>query len=218
MSEVCKRGYWPAALAMVLLSTVRASAASARVDFEDVDGNRNDTISETVSRGFKFTSLHFHAIDDADGVFAIAHQPGSSVYIGHEGASLGRPITMMAVDGSPFSVIGIDAARVWDPNNARFPNASHLELLATFNSGSSSALLIPLPAEGVWQTFPLALYNLTSLRMDGVGPIGGRNYAFGVDNILAVPEPASVFAAPLACVGCCALAGRRSRRDSQRLQ
>lgn len=212
MNRIVKQTWRSALCASFILATMAAPATAAIVDFEDVDGNGNDIITSTISRGFGFTSAHFHAIDDAASSETIADQLGSNVYIGHEGGNIAQAITMTAIDGSPFSVGGIDAARLWVANSTPvnlFPNALYLELVATFSAGGTSTLLLPLPTVGSWQTYSLSLHNLTSLQMNGVNSAGLGNFAIAVDNIQIIPEPVGPLLAILAITGLSALAGQR---------
>ncbi len=175
-------------------SLVGLAFAVDMVDFEDVTSHGNPIWTSLVSEGFLFTSQHFHTIDDPESSGAVPELPGSRVYIAHEGGSLGRIITMTPVAGGTFSVFEIAATKAWLNDNPVFPNATYVELVASLAGGGTRTVDLTLNVNPSWNTFTISppLLDVTSMTIDGRQAGSQADFAFGVDNINLVPEPAAL--------------------------
>lgn len=195
------------------LASLAGSAFAVVIDFEEVAGGGNPILATLDSQGYRFTSDHFHTLDSHGG-FA---DNGSNIYIGHEGGDLGRAITMVQIGGGLFNLTSFDMAELWVGGHSTYPNATHVEVHATFSDDSTSTVNYAL--DGVndgtggaadFETVALSLSNLKSVRFNGVSAAAGGDFAFGLDNIEVspVPEPATMTALAL---GAAALLRRRRR-------
>ncbi|HEY3282064.1 MAG TPA: hypothetical protein VGN26_07285 [Armatimonadota bacterium] len=200
--------YLPGCLCMGALSLalLAGSTQAQTVDFEDQNGAGNPIVTSISSGGFTFQSPHFHVIQGdglgEPGVFLAAD--GTKAYIGEEGANLGRAFTMTKTGGGSFDFGGFDGAELWINPPAGYPNAVAIYVTAQLAGGGFVNQTYTL--DGIidgpggaadFQHFTANLAGVTSLTFSGLGPTGGPEFGFAVDNIktsLTVPEPTATLA------------------------
>jgi hypothetical protein len=204
-------------LAALLL--VGSSAANADVITFDNYPGEETLRSEVISGGFVFVSDHMHAYGDL-------RYPGISyngtTTLGYE-SGRGSPITMSALDGTLFSLLSLDAAEFYAPNNPDRPNADFLEIHGFHADGHESVWSLALDGvvDGpgglvdfqhfVLPSFFVDLLQVTFIGVQGNGAAGGVN----LDNIeifqsSSVPEPGTLGLMGLALAGVAAFRRRRN--------
>src|SRR5687767_1446336 len=121
-----------ALLAAVALTAGAAPAKAAFVTFNGVPASGNPILTSLDSEGFRFTSEHFHSLDSFGNLAT-----NGTIYIGHEGGSLGRVITMTKIGGGTFSISSFDGAELWVSPPSGFPNATRIQVVGTLSGGGT---------------------------------------------------------------------------------
>src|SRR5262245_61114436 len=119
------------------------------VDFQDVPSAGNPTVTDISSGGFRFTSQHFHTIDNPAGPGAVSN---GTTYIGHEGGNLGRTITMTRLVGGTFDLSGADIAPIWLNPPVAYPNATAVRIIGHLASGGTDTRILDLSGALAFQT------------------------------------------------------------------
>ncbi len=197
-------------IALLTMSVLPLTAST--VTFDPFPFNDSRILSGTVTiEGFDFTSAHFHIV----GVPNPCCVSDGTKYLGVDGFALGFPVTMTEHGGGTFSVLGLDAAKLFlqvGGNGPGFPNAVTLDLLGNVLGGGTVNTSLLLPPEGSFSTFTVSGFsNLTSLVISGSVPGVTDDASWAVDNIAVstVPEPGTLV---LLVTGILSLAGGLRRR------
>ncbi len=165
------------------------------VTFDQILVTDNDIQSGTITtQGFNFSSSSFHIVNDPAACAGGCVDDGSQ-YLAVVGPALDSAVTVTSAGGQPFSVTGLDGAKLFlTPGGlAGAPNADTLDLLGMASGGGTISISLTLPAEGSFSTFALSGFtNLTSLVISGTGG-GSTDASWAVDNLVAgqVPEPST---------------------------
>jgi hypothetical protein len=179
------------ALALAAALSAAAGTGSAQViTFDAVPSVGNPILTTLTTQGFTFTSLHFHTIDFQLGV------SNGTIFIAEEGGFFGRPITMTAP--APFSLLGLDAGGLFEPDDPSYPDASFVDLRGTLAGGGTldASFAISTSAFASF-ALPAAWTNLVSVEFSGRIPGVSANAGFALDNLVVgpsvvTPEPGSV--------------------------
>lgn len=175
-------------LATALL-LVAGSAAADVITFDSYPVLDNDLQSGTITtQNFNFTADSFYIVN-MPGDCAGGCVDDGSPYV----ASTGSTITITRSANLPFSLVGLDAARLFlTPGGiGSFPNADTLDVVGTLMNGSTVSKSLTLPLEGSFGTFTLAGFqDLSSLAISGTaGGIDGASWAADNIALTAIPEP-----------------------------
>jgi hypothetical protein len=180
MEETMKRLF----LTGVLIALAAALSGCGVIDFEDVDGTGNPVLTTLTTKGFMFTSEHFHAVGEPGACDFGGCVDNGTVYILGEDRLLSTPITMRSASGAPFSLFGFDGAQPFNDDAAAaaagFPNASHIGVEGTFVGGGTETQFFALDDVG-FKTFSFAWSNLESVIFVGLLPPAFGGWA--IDNI-----------------------------------
>jgi hypothetical protein len=173
----------------MLIALAAALSGCAVIDYEDVDGAGNPTLTNlttTATDGsmWTFTSVHFHAVGDPGLCIFGGCADNGTVYIAEE-ASLGGPITMVSASGAPFSLRGFDGAQLFNDDAAAAaagdPNATSVVATGTFSGGGTDTQSFALDDVG-FKTFTFSWSNLVSVTFSGTIAGGGPG-GIALDNI-----------------------------------
>ena len=185
--------------AALILGCGTAYAASVTVTFDPVGPTGDAEQSGTVTtQGFNFTSASFHTVCEG-GCVANGTEYLASL------ANFDSPVVVTSVSGQPFSLSGLDAAKLFLTPGGVFgsPNADTLNLSGTLTGGGTVSTLLTLPAEGAFSKFAVTGFtNLNSLTISG--STAGMDGSWAVDNLVfstasaAAPEPGPATFIPLA--------------------
>jgi hypothetical protein len=173
------------------------------MDFDDVPSSGNPILTSLTSQGFRFTSTHFHTVDQP-GLFPFGGSVSNgTTFIGEEDGSIGGPITVQRADGGPFRILSFDAGEFFVDRVAAaaggFPNADGVRMSASVTGIGvvETTFFLDGIADGDggvadFQTFSpqsifFSLQHATFTGLRTTGSPGG----FSMDNfvILLIPEP-----------------------------
>lgn len=222
---------------VIMLTALCISSANAvTIDFNSLPSSDNPSITFLTTQGFTFTSGHFHTVD-SPGLCAYGGCPAGNgtIYIAEEAGlagntepetlnysptgptgNVGLPITMTRT-GLPFMLTAFDGSTLFqDPGTAAlegFPNADIINLQGTGMGGAILNAAFPLSTLGNLETFmlPPQWTNLVSVTFSGSTSSGGTG-SFSLDNIVAIPEPATWL---LLATGLAGLLGNGRRKRQQ---
>jgi hypothetical protein len=175
---------------LLVAAVVFAVSLDARADtiitFDSVPsvGNPIRTTPLTTD-GFTFTSLHYHIIDTPSDCSGGCVSDGTN-YIAVDGPTLGFPLVMTAAGGGTFSLISLDAAKLWLTIGGLpgFPNAITFDVTGSLTGGGTVSASLTLPSEGSFGNvvLPATFTNLTSVTFSGTAP-GTSDASWAADNI-----------------------------------
>lgn len=178
-------------LVVVVCSATSSLSARTVIDFDSLTpgGNGNGDVGAALDiAGFRFSSTHFHTLSNFSVIGGLT-QNGSPVYIGCEGTGAGSTLTLQRIDGMPFVLQAFDLAEC-TINQAAYPSAKTLRIVADLASGTTSTFTFPVDgiADGAGGVadFQAVVPNITDairLTFDGLSASGANGLAYALDNI-----------------------------------
>jgi hypothetical protein len=185
---------------LVIMMTGSALADIILIDFDTNTFPTSSIRTGTLStQGFDFTSEHFHVWSSDQVQYSVA---GTGGYLVGDGYRLGRPVTMAPSQGGTFSLLSLDASRLWNNDEYAdfgFINGTTIDLLGYGAGGNTYSAQFELNTPTSFTNFSLSGWNnLTSVVFSSTLPGVTDNASWAVDNILvdtnvsAVPEPTSL--------------------------
>ena len=188
------------AVILVIMMTGTAFADIILINFDTNTSPSYMIRSGTLStQGFDFTSEHFHVWSSDQVEYSVA---GTGGYLVGDGYRLGRPVTMASSQGLTFSLLSLDASRLWNSDvyaDYGFLNGAYIDLLGYGVGGNTYSAEFLLNSPTSFATFSLSGWDdLTSVVFSSNLPGVTDNASWAADNILvdtnvsAVPEPTSL--------------------------
>ena len=173
--------------------------------FDDVVAPGNPDVTGIEIGPWLIASQKFHTVSLSDAGLLRLPNNGTP-YIASVGGGLDYPITLERFDGSPFALVGFDAAEGFLDDllaaEQGFTSATKIEVEAALTTGFTVTLEFDLDGrrdgpDGVDDfesfTMPTELHSVTSITFTGLsGAL--RDAGFALDNLVVaavVPEPAS---------------------------
>ncbi len=182
-------------LLVIPAASALATLASAQViDLDDLNGSANQQFGSVGVGLYQLTSIHAHVVGNFTLPLAPVVQNGSAVYIAHEGGGVGKAITLARQDGSPFSLVALEAGELWLVGAPI--NATEVEIVGQFAGGGSLTAVVMLDgladgAGGVedFQNVHLTGFqDLLSVTIDGLRG-GQRPYPIAFDDCALLSFP-----------------------------
>lgn len=210
---------WLSTLIVAINCAMAPNAMATIVDFQSINNGNNILSSPTDVQGLTFASDHFHIIDTASACsFGGCVTPTN--YLALDAPGLGFPVSVTLTGGGIFSVLALDASKMWADSiaahNGGYDNADFLHLVGNLNGGGVVTHDLQLGFGFSPFTFS-DLTNLDSMVISGFVTEGTNNASWAVDNInyltAAVPEP-ETYAMMLAGIGMMGFMVRR-RKNGQ---
>jgi hypothetical protein len=183
--------------------------STRRLDFDDVTtvvGPGNQDVTGLEIGDWFVASLGFHTVSDWDAGLLTLPDNGTP-YIASDGGGDDFPIFIERNDGSPFSLVGFDAAEGFLDDllaeQRGYTSATKIEIEAALSNGLTVTLEYDLDgfrdgpdggADFESFTMPADLQSVTSVTFTGLSGLR-RDAGFALDNIvvgIAIPEPASM--------------------------
>jgi hypothetical protein len=176
-----------------------AAASAATVTFEGYPGASGNPIipAATDIEGLTFNSGHSHLIGNTGCGFGGCVAPTN--YLGVDGYTLGRPVTVTLTGGGLFSLLSFDSSFLWNDSQAAaqggFPNGQAIRILGNVFGGGTVTASFELGL-GFSNHSLVGFNNLTSAVFSAYVVGMTDNASFAVDNIVyqraQVPEPATL--------------------------
>jgi len=208
---------WLGTLIVAINCAMAPNAMATIVDFQSINNNNNILSTPTDVQGLTFASSHYHIINNSDCSFGGCVTPTN--YLAEDGPGLGFPVSVTLTGGGIFSVLALDASKMWADSAAAhtggFDNADFLHLEGNLNGGGVVTHDLQLGFGFSPFTFS-DLINLDSMVISGFVTEGTNNASWAVDNInyltAAVPEP-ETYAMMLAGIGMLGFMVRRRKNE-----
>jgi hypothetical protein len=191
-------------------------ASAAVIDFEGASGFANDNGEFFTVDGFRFT----HTDVTSNGATLVSNAANVVEPTTTKLHAINHSIaTMSAADGSAFALTSFDLGGSFVASPSRW--ADKIQVTANFAGGSSSTILVDLPAAlPEYVSTSWSLTNVLSLVFapSGSNGTGPNDFEFTLDNINVAENPAvplppalALFVSGLAALG---LLARRSKRQA----
>jgi len=190
-------------------------AGAVIVDFEATATGNAILTTPTDVQGLTFSSAHYHIPDIVVGTFGGSVAPVK--YLSLDAPGLGFPVDVTLTGGGIFSVLGLDASKLWANSAAAaaggFDNADFLHLSGVLSGGGG--VIADLSLAFGFASYALSGFtDLTSLTISGFVVGGTTNASWAVDNInyAPIPEP-EIYAMLAAGLGLMGFVARRRKQQ-----